>query len=178
MIGICRVASVASWEQQSCLWGVWMVYGAFFEKCPNYWDSILASARPFAFLQFCDMFSHTLRFLGRQLRCALVLTRGGAQHNDIFSILYHIVLSCKVCESATISQRSINDNNQQFRRWSRSLLSGVVILRKMYNFGQLYIFAVELFITVPVVKLFKFFSIAVCTWFFAIFTACEVSCRC
>ena len=122
-----------------------MVYGAFFEKCPNYWGSILASARPFAFLQFCDMFSHTLRFLGRQLRCALVLTRGGAQHNDIFSILYHIVLSCKVCESATISQRSINDDDKDIDE-GRSLLSSIDIVRMRCNFDQLLTFAVELFI--------------------------------
>ena len=42
---------------------------------------------PSASPRFCDMFSDMFRFLGRQLRCALVLTRGGAQHNDIFSTL-------------------------------------------------------------------------------------------
>ena len=51
-----------------------------------------------------------------------------------------------VCESATISQRSINDDDKDIDEEGRSLLSGVDIVRMRCNFDQLLTFAVELFI--------------------------------
>ena len=47
------------------------------------------------------------------------------------------MLNSKVCESATISQRSINDHDKDIDEEERSLLSGVGTMRKKCNFDQL-----------------------------------------
>ena len=51
-----------------------------------------------------------------------------------------------MCESATISQRLINDHDKDIDEEERSLLSGVDTMRMRCNFDQLLTFAVELFI--------------------------------
>ena len=55
------------------------------------------------------------------------------------------MLNSKVCESATISQRSINDDDKDIDE-GRSLLSSIDIVRMRCNFDQFLTFAVELFI--------------------------------
>ena len=56
------------------------------------------------------------------------------------------MLTGKVCESATISQRSINDDDKDIDEEGRSSLSSIDIVRMRCNFDQLLTFAVELFI--------------------------------
>ena len=58
----------------------------------------------------------------------------------------HSVLNSRVCEPATISQRSINDDDKDIDEEGRSLLSSIDIVRMRCNFDQLLTFAVELFI--------------------------------
>ena len=56
------------------------------------------------------------------------------------------MLNSRLCESATISQRSINDDDKDIDEEGRSLLSSSDIVRMRCNFVQLLTFAVELFI--------------------------------
>ena len=55
------------------------------------------------------------------------------------------MLNSRVCESATISQRSINDDDKDIDEEGRSSLSSIDIVRMRCNFDQLLTFAVELF---------------------------------
>ena len=55
------------------------------------------------------------------------------------------MLNSRVCESATISQRSINDDDKDIDEEGRSSLSSIDIVRMRCNFDKLLTCAVELF---------------------------------